>query len=199
MSANWYFGSLRLRIISTQKKRDDDKFSDAKLHEHSRGESLPFRDWCGTKTCSGRICLQSRWCSHSYYKSYLRGKKVLSEQLKQPEFSVRSYTLELIWGRKSNSRRSKHLMCASLEPKINPPSKFVLGTIVSRLEERIITADLRFNVSVGFLMGFSFLTCIRLCPAPGRLQSQAHSQLGSLQHAQHPLGYNIHRDVYLTA
>lgn len=197
MSANWYFGSLRLRIISTQKKRDDDKFSDAKLHERSRGESLPFRDWCGTKTLSGRIWLQSRWCSHPYYyKSYLRGEKVLSEQFKQLEFSVRSYTLELIWSRKSDSRRSKHLMCASLEPKINPPSKLVLGTIVPRLEEHIVTAD---SCPLVCLMGFSFLTCILLCPAPGRLQSQAQGWLLSLQHAQRPLGYNIRRDTYLTA
>lgn len=33
---------LRLRIISSQKRKDDDKCSGGKLHELSRGEGLPF-------------------------------------------------------------------------------------------------------------------------------------------------------------
>ena len=57
-------------------------------------------------------------------------------------------------------------MCASLEPKINPPSKFVLGTIVSRLEEHIKTADLRFNVSVGLLDGFQLSHLHLPLPSP---------------------------------
>lgn len=76
---------------------------------------------------------------------------------------MRSNTLELSSGRKSNFRRSKQLMLAAEEPKINllskcVPSVLVLGRIVFRSEHAIRTYFC-FNISVGSFCQFqpSFL------------------------------------------
>lgn len=130
--------------------------------------SFPEID-AGQRPAPAVLGSQSWRCFNPYYINYSRGReKCVSVRLQQLQLGcvMRSNILELISGRKSNFRRSKQLMLASQEPKINllpkcVPSVFVLRRIVFRSEEHAIRTYFRFNISVGSFCRFQ-LSCLHM-------------------------------------